>query len=377
MKIAAIATIGLSFPLSSATVRGGAANTGVRREVTLVRVRTKDGIEGIGEARGSFDLVKTNIETLAGAFVGTDIIERDVVVGRFRTLGQSAQNGGLLAAYSGLNIAMLDALGKALKLPVCRLIGGMARSDVAVCAVDADQAPAASSGLEDQLERIRTAKIPFAKIGIGLGPAVDEERVVLARRHLGEGVALAVDANASYTTDLALESMSRIAPYRIAWYAEPLEPLDFAGYAHLRSHAPVAIAAGRAHGTAAHYFRTLLDGGCIDLAQPSVCGCGGLDEARRIADLCRLNSTRLTASGGASGVGFAAAVHFAASVPRYPHSEYEPTPQVVECDVAEIVAREGVLAKSLSFSGGNVVVPDGPGLGIELNHDFIKHHAMA
>jgi D-galactarolactone cycloisomerase len=339
-------------------------------------VKTEDGIEGIGEARGSFDLVKPNVDALARAFVGTDIIQRDVTIGRFRTLGQSAQQGGLVAAYSGLNIAMLDALGKALKLPVCRLIGGMARSEVTGCAADGDLTQGPSSRYEEHLERIRAANMPFAKISIGLGPAADEERVALARRHLGDGVAVAVDANANYTADVALESMSRVAPYRIAWYAQPLEPLDFAGYAHLRSRAPVAIAAGAAHSTAQD-FRMLLDGGCIDIAQPAVCGCGGLDEARRIADLCRLNSTRLTASAGASGVGFAAAVHFAASIPRYPHSEYEATPQLVECDVSGNPAHEGVLAERLRFNGGNVVVPDRPGLGIELNSDFIKHHAVA
>jgi D-galactarolactone cycloisomerase len=271
---------------------------------------------------------------------------------------------------------MLDALGKALKLPVCRLIGGMARSEVTGCAAGADLTHGPASRYEEQLERIRAAKMPFVKIGVGLGPVADEKRVALARRYLGDSVAIAVDANANYTAEIALESMNRIAPYRIAWYAEALEPLDFAGYAQLRSRAPVAIAAGAAHSTA-HDFRMLLDGGCIDIARPSVCGCGGLDEARRIADLCRLNSTRLTAAAGASGVGFAAAVHFAASIPRYPHSEYEATPQLVEWDVADNPVHESVLAERLRFNGGNVVVPDRPGLGIELNHDFIKHHAVA
>jgi D-galactarolactone cycloisomerase len=376
MKIAGIETIGLAFTLHPEQADDAAGHTGDHREVTLVRVKTEDGIEGIGEARGSFDLMKTNIDVLARAFLGTDIIERDVTIGRFRALDQGARNGALVAAYSGLNIAMLDALGKALKLPVCRLIGGMARSEVTGCAAGADLTHGPASRYEEQLERIRAAKMPFVKIGVGLGPVADEKRVALARRYLGDSVAIAVDANANYTAEIALESMNRIAPYRIAWYAEALEPLDFAGYAQLRSRAPVAIAAGAAHSTA-HDFRMLLDGGCIDIARPSACGCGGLDEARRIADLCRLNSTRLTAAAGASGVGFAAAVHFAASIPRYPHSEYEATPQLVECDVADNPAQEGVLAERLRFNGGNVVVPDRPGLGIELNHDFIKHHAVA
>lgn len=374
MKIVKIETVGLAFALSSQNARAE-GDVQVQREVTLVRLTTEDGIEGVGEALGSFDLIKPNVNALARTFLHTDIFERDVTIGRVGDL-----KGAMVAAYSGLNIAMLDALGQALKLPVCRLIGGMARSEVAGYAsggrlTGCHLTHCPVSVYEEQLERIRASKIPTAKIQIGLGPAADEERVRIARHHLGEGATIAVDANANYTADVALESMNRVARYGIAWFGEPLPAGETAGYAQLRSRAPVAIAAGHGYRTA-HDFRMLLEGDCIDIAQPSVSGCGGLDEARRISDLCRLNSRRVMASAGTSGVGFAAAVHFAASVPDYPHSQYAATPPLVECDITDNPAHEGVLAERLCFNAGNVVVPASPGLGIALNHDFIKRHAI-
>ncbi len=78
----------------------------------------------------------------------------------------------------------------------------------------------------------------------------------------------------------------------------------------------------------------------------------------------------------ASGVGFAAAVQFAASIPQYPHSEYEPTPQLVEYDVGENPLREGVLMEPFCLRDGKIVLPPGPGLGITVNQDTIQRYAI-
>jgi D-galactarolactone cycloisomerase len=377
MKLRSIETIGLEFELPPERAYGSAGGIHTRRQCTLIRVTTEDGIEGYGESRGPYRLVKANIDVLSPVFLGTDIRDRDITFNQFRNrLYHYGHQGPLIVAYSGLNIAMLDALGKGLNLPVCRLIGGMARSEVTAYATGGYLTRGDASRYEQQLEAIRATNLPIAKIKIGAGPASDEERVAIARRYLGDGVRIAVDANANYTVGIALESMNRVAPYNIAWFEEPLKPHDYAGYSHLRSRAPVAISAGEAHHTT-NDFRMLLEGGCIDIAQPAVCGCGGMDEARRIADLCRLYGTRVVGSAWASGVGFAAAVQFVASIPQYPHSEYEPTPQLVEYDVGENPLRDGVVTEKLTVRNGKIVLPSAPGLGITINEDTLKRYAIA
>ena len=85
----------------------------------------------------------------------------------------------------------------------------------------------------------------------------------------------------------------------------------------------------------------------------------------------------IVCSAWASGVGFAAAVQFAASIPQYPHSEYEPTPQLVEYDVGENPLRDGVLTEPLRLCDGKFVLPSGPGLGITINQDTLKRYAIA
>lgn len=377
MKIRTFEAVGLEYHVPDDRAYGSASGIHTRRQVTLIRLRTEDGIEGIGEARAPPGLVRANLELMKPAFVGTDILDRDVTF--MRLLNRAYHlglQGPLIVAYSGLNIAMLDALGKSRGLPVCKLIGGMARREVTGYATGGYITRNPEADFQAQLEAIRVVGTVAAKIKIGLGAASDEARVAAARRYLGDEVMLAVDANSNYSVDLALQSMRRIEPYRIAWFEEPLKPHDYQGYAALRARAPIAISAGEAHHMAFDFHR-LLAGGCIDIAQPAVCACGGMDEARRIADLCRLYGARLVLSAWASGVGLAAAVQFAASLAPNPHSEFEPVPQLVEYDVGENPLRDGVLAEPLRLRNGRFSVSDAPGLGISLNEDVIRRYAIA
>jgi D-galactarolactone cycloisomerase len=189
MKLCSIETIGLEFDLPPERAYGSAGGIHTRRQCTLIRVRTEDGIEGYGESRGPYRLVKANIDVLSSVFLGTDIRDRDITLNQFRNrLYHYGHQGPLIVAYSGLNIAMLDALGKAMNLPVCRLIGGMARPEVSVYATGGYLTRGPASRYEQQLESLQATGLPIAKIKIGQGPVSDEERVATARRYLGDSV---------------------------------------------------------------------------------------------------------------------------------------------------------------------------------------------
>ncbi len=166
---------------------------------------------------------------------------------------------------------------------------------------------------------------------------------------------LAVDANANYTADLALESMRRMAPYRIEWFEEPLKPYDYMGYSYLRSRALMPISAGEAHHMS-HDFLRLLKEQCIDIAQPAVCACGGLDEARSIAEISRLYGARVIPAAWSSGVGLIAAIQFAASLLPHPHSDFEPKPQYVEFDAEENPLLNEILTEPIRIQNGTFAV---------------------
>jgi D-galactarolactone cycloisomerase len=187
---------------------------------------------------------------------------------------------------------------------------------------------------------------------------------------------LLLDVNGNYTADLALESMRRTAPYGIHYYEEPLPPQDVEGYKALARRAPIAVAAGEALYTVFDFNR-LISARAVDLVQPDLTLCGGLDEAQAIAVLCRLHNVGLSPHVWGGPVGLAAALHFMAALPDYPHTDHLPYPRMVEYDVGENPLRDHLLAQPLRPVHGQIHVPDGPGLGIELDPDAVRRFRAA
>ena len=195
--------------------------------------------------------------------------------------------------------------------------------------------------------------------------------MAIARKVLGDDIGIIVDANGNYTVDEALASMRRIADYRIEWYEEPLPPLAFDGYAVLRPLAPIPIATGEALYTAWD-FKRLLDPSAVDIVQPDLTMCGGLRAGREIALLARLHHVRLSPHVWGGGVGLAAACHFVASLPDYPHSRNIVQPPLIEYDVGDNALRDTIFKEPIIIENGACVLPKGPGLGVELDPVTIR-----
>jgi len=213
------------------------------------------------------------------------------------------------------------------------------------------------------------------KIKIGIGSASDAERVAAARTVLGEEVDLIVDANGNYTVDEALESMRRIADHRIFWYEEPLPPQDFDGYAELRRKASMPIATGEALYTAWD-FKRLLELRGVDVVQPDLTLCGGIRAGREVALLARLCHVRLSPHVWGGAVGLAAACHFVASIPDYPHSRNVVEPTLIEYEIGENPLREEIVCEPLRLADGALALPDRPGLGVELDPAAVRRYRI-
>jgi D-galactarolactone cycloisomerase len=334
------------------------------RGCTLLKLTTDEGVIGWGEIWGPSKPALGYLDLVRGYVEGSDLFGLQHVVSRiFATHYHFGIQNQLLAVISGLDIACLDAQGKTLGLPVCQLLGGKARDRVPAYA-SGGYITADPKGYPEQLQRLVDAGCRAAKIKIGINPASDEERVRQAREALGEDVLLLVDTNGNYTLDLVLESMARIAPYGIGWYEEPLAPQDFEGYRRLRERATIPVATGEALYTAFD-FKRLLDVGGVDVVQPDLTLCGGPSEARIIARLAMLHHVRFSPHVWGGAIGLAAAVHFVASLPDYPHSTNVPYPTLVEYDVSPNPLRTELLRAPVGFEAGDLLVPEGPGLGVE------------
>ena len=214
-----------------------------------------------------------------------------------------------------------------------------------------------------------------AKIKIGRGVRNDVERVRQARQALGPDKLLMVDINGAYTADVALECARAIEPFGIHWIEEPLPPGDLLGYAELRARSPIPLAAGEAHHTVRD-FRALIDGRCVDIVQPSIPTVGGLTEARRIATLAHARNLRVAPHVWGGAVGLATACHFIAALPATPHTDHPPYPLMLEYDMSDNALRTQLLKAPLKLEAGHVLLPDGPGLGIELDADAVQRYRV-
>ena len=368
--------IGLEYAFAPEKAYGMSRGGGFRRQSGLVEVETDEGIKGVGEAFGNPFVTREYFRMVEPFFTGKSVFDFEHVEARVRNsmyhLGVGNQ---LTACLAGVNVALFDAIARGFGVRVCDLIGG--------CRTMRIPAYASTGFFSDDPERqlshmlAEAAGHPYAgaKIKIGRGVRNDVERVREAREALGPDKLLMVDINGAYTVDAALECARAITPFDIHWMEEPLPPGDFAGYAELRARSPVPIAAGEAHHTLRD-FQALIDGRCLDIVQPSIPGVGGITEAKRIATLALAANLRLAPHVWGGAVGLAAACHFIAAQPASPHVDHPPYPQMLEYDMSDNALRTQLLKTPLELEQGHVVLPQGPGLGIELDPATVERYRV-
>jgi len=375
VKLTAVQFLALSAPLGAAKPYGMSKLLATGRQSTVVRLTLADGTIGYGEAWG-MPAVNRGYEAFLGNYlVGTDVFDIEHAFSRIMARHYHfGVQGPMLACISGIDMAAKDAIGKLLGLPVSKLLGGQRLDRIPIYASGGYLTETPREDFRPQLDELAAAGYPAVKIKIGLGPDSDEERVAMARDVLGKEVELLADINSNYTYDLALESIERLAPYRLGWIEEPLSPTDHAGYGRLRVRARLPIATGEALYTVFD-FKTLVDAAGVDVLQPDLTLCGGFWQGRKIAELAYANHLRVSPHVWGGAIGLAAGVHFLASLPAYPHSDNIPKPALLEYDLGANPLRTELLTRPITVEDGFVAVPAGPGLGIEVDEDALQRFA--
>ena len=360
-----------SIPLAYAPAvpYGSARGLAHRRGASLILLRTEDGVEGIGEAWGPPAVTSACLEVLKPFYLGQSVFAQQAAAQRvLAAMYHAGTQNQYVALMGAIDIAAHDAIGKMFGISVAELIGGRLRDRVPVYAsggyftAEDDQ----DRALARQLEAAAPRGFGAYKIKIGRSPREDARRVALARQIIGPDAVLTVDTNGNYTEDGVLDSMRLTEPFDIHWYEEPLAPQDWAGYARLAARAPIRLAAGEAH-YQVFDFRRLIDNRLVSVLQPDLTLCGGFAVARLIGMLCAAEHLRLSPHVWGSGVGLAAAAHFLAALPSYPHNEHVPWPPLLEYDVGDNALQAGLFTEPLRYADGMLEVPTGPGLGITLD----------
>lgn len=351
------------------------------RRAVLVRVETADGLEGWGEV---FCLVPPKIyttlisELLAPELLGTNPWDREVLWQRlYNATIDCGQRGLVVGALSALDIALWDLVGLDCGQPVHRLLGGLARREMTAYATGLYRQPGDqwAAALEEEARSYVEAGFRTMKMKIGFGVRNDEAAVRAVRAAIGTEIALAVDANHAYTARQAVTLGRLLEPYDIAWFEEPVSPEDIAGYVEVRARQPLPVAGGELSYTRVG-FRELLERRAVDILQPDLGLCGGLSEARAIADLAKAFATPCWAHVWGTGVAQLAALHFLGSLPTASAVEDVSAP-LLEWDRSENPLRDHVVANTPVAKCGAVPVPLDPGLGVVIDYAALARFQVA
>ncbi len=376
MKIVSVQTHLLEYrldtPFESASMRFD------KRSHMLVEITCDDGTVGWGECLGPARPNAAIVAAYAQWLVGMDPLQTERIwVTLYNALRDQGQRGLAVTALSGIDIALWDIKGKHFGVPISILLGGRFRESV--------RAYATGSFKRDNVDRVTDIAAEMAgyaaagfhagKIKIGFGVAEDLRVIAAVRDAIGPTMRLMIDANHGYDVLEATTLGNRAAEYDIDWFEEPVVPEQLSAYRAVRAQQPIPVAGGETWHTR-WGMKEPLETRCVDIIQPDLCGCGGFTEARRILDMASLHGVRVVPHVWGTAVHIAAALQFlAAMIPDPPR--VNPIEPILEFDRTLNPFRQAIVTVPLEHRGGIVTIPDGPGLGIEINRDALADFAPA
>jgi L-alanine-DL-glutamate epimerase-like enolase superfamily enzyme len=338
---------------------------------TLVAVHTDEGLTGVGSVFTSDDLVMGALGVLEPLLLGEEALEPERVSEKLHqhTFWQG-RGGAITHTISGIDIALWDILGQATGQPVGRLLGGRYRERVRPYASLLMDQP---ERLADHLTQLKAEGFQAFKIGWGpFGRAsnkLDEAIVQAARDAIGGEAMLMVDPGGSDAFwpngySWALRTTDMLASYEVDWFEEPLSPDALDDYVALRRATRVPIAGGEVL-TRRQSFVPWLTAGAFDIVQPDVTKVGGISEERRIGWLANEHGVKFVPHGWNTAVGLAADLQLASAFAQTDLVEYKTGSPYID---------DLVVGGWSLDADGMLRIPDGPGLGISLNHDTIKRY---
>lgn len=360
-----------------------------KRTAHLVEVSTDEGITGWGECFGPGNIAVANkciVEQVIQPLVlGMNPLDRDVIWHKvYNLLRDHGQKGMALQSLSGVDIALWDITGKVAGLPLHQLTGGAHRDSVSVYGYGMMLKPEPVEELvpkfTEEAAKIKDLGFVATKMKVGHGPKTDIKLAEAVRKGVGDDYPFMVDANHCYTTSDALYVGRALEEFDAYWFEEPIAPEDYDGYQELRSKLNINISGGEAEFNR-WGWRALLECRGLDIAQPEVCALGGISEYLRVLALCHAHFTPVINHVWGSAIAVATNLHLLASMPPLPGGLH-PWEPMLEFDTTDNKFRDELLKEPLNIqqqvasSNGRVKIPDGPGLGIEPDRDFIKRYTL-
>ena len=356
----------------------------------LVRLRSDTGLIGLGEASDAFGFANTtaaNVETMRAQLQPFFELVRgrsplDIESYRQRGWSQAQRDLAAATAFSAIEQAMWDLTGQALGVPVFALFGGKVRPALPVYAnvnratdprTPDGFAAAARRAVGDGFRAIKAA--PFD----GFPPAGSPPKVVDAavdtgiacvvamREAVGPAIDIMIDCHSFFDVDRAVRVAARLEPQRLAWYEEPVAPERVDDTVAIKSRVRQPMAGGELlFGVTG--FAPLVQRRAVDVIMPDVKHCGGLLELTRIAAMADAGGVMVAPHNPSGPVSTAASLHVCAGMRNV---------NFLELQYGEVPWRGELVTPPERFVDGRIEVSDRPGLGITLDEDAIRRHALS
>ncbi|MEJ6649220.1 MAG: mandelate racemase/muconate lactonizing enzyme family protein [Burkholderiales bacterium] len=392
MRITDIQTIPLEVELHETVY--DANYTMKNKPALLVQVFTDDGLIGLGEAAhcgGPMSSTAHVIEQeLKPYLVGKDPINTEFLWDLMHKRAYKHGRGGIIiAAMSGIDIALWDLKGKVTGLPCWRLMGGYRKRVPAYATGGFYSAGKSLDGLAAEMQTYVDAGFRAVKMKVGRNSGVelsplraseecgiaevtldeDIQRVDLVRQIIGPDIKLCVDANGAWDVPTAVKMGKRMEPFDVYWYEEPVWPDDLLGSKEVAQKVSIPVAGYETCSYGVIDFQRYISHRAVHFVQPDVAWSGGLTECLKIAHLAQAANLPVAPHIHGSAVAVAAGLHLLGAIRNGSMAEtvFPAHPLMTDLVTDPL---------SIERDSGDIILSEKPGLGIDLNLDVVEQYRI-
>lgn len=346
-----------------------------RCDFVFVKVETDEGISGVGEGTLEYkeNALLGAIEDLKRVLIGRD--PRQVELIGFELYRDSYWRLGpvLQSAISAIDMALWDIKGKAAGLPIYEMLGGQVRDRIPMYAnawfsgakTPEDFAQAALCAKKMGMPALKWD--PFGKAYLHLSREEFNraiETVEAVRGAVGSDVELLIECHGRFDIATSVRIANAVKPFDPFFIEEPTPPDSFDAIAEVRRKSPVPVAGGeRLYGIM--QLRDYLEKGCVDFVQPDVSHCGGISALKKMAAIAETYYVSLAPHNPSGPIANAANLQVAACTPGF---------RILEISMTDVSWRRELTTERVRFEDGSIRIPDGIGLGLELNEEACLRH---
>jgi len=345
----------------------------------LCRVRSKDGATGIAVANNDqmVSLYPIFVKRLQPLFIGKDARDLEKLIDEAYVYQSNykMQSLALWVPLATIEFAILDMLGRISGKSIGELIGEIHNRKIAVYQANGERGITPEVTIEHLLKEVGESKAKALKFKVGgrmsnnfESPSGRSEKLIpLVRKTFGDKMIIYADSNGSYTADEAIRIGRLMEEYHYAFYEEPV-PFDwYEETKQVRDALKIPIAGGEQEASI-HAFRWLIANDALQVVQPDMFYFGGMVRSVKVARMAEAFGKKCTPHISGSGLGYLYMMHFASSIPNAgPFHEFKGFNDELPFTCS---------TSTLSSDDGVVTVPSGPGLGIEIDPEYIKKHIV-